>query len=155
MSQGNWRGRRPEQFNTGFVGPSSDRQAVEDLFEAVEMDAEPQPDVVEVEEEEEPNPAPARPNKTLKGEKTWLTGAQIKSFLVQMGIADRKFSRDGGLNEKNAKRILQGKSDGDIPKLVELLLRTYMTDPATRHPTREINLPFEEYGLKLLMPGME
>lgn len=151
MSHSNWQGRGPARFNTGFVGPSSDRQAVEDLFEAVEAEVEePQPAAAE---EEHPDTPPT--SKKLKGEKTWLTGAQISHLLFQLGVSGRKFCRDAGFSEMNGKRMLKGKSDGDIPKSVELQLRLYIVDPSTRRPLGDIELPLEEYGLTLLMPGEE
>jgi hypothetical protein len=147
MPHSNW----PPRPNTGFVGPSTDRQAVEDLFEAVETEDESPPSVEPPAQETEED-APV-PRNRLRGEKTWLTGAQIAHLLWQLGISDRKFCRDAGFNEMNGKRMLKGKSDGDIPKSVELQLRLYIVDPSTRRPKGDIDLPLEEHGFTLLTPG--
>jgi hypothetical protein len=90
----------------------------------------------------------------LKGQKTELTGAQIRDLLRQLGVSDRKFYFDTGFSEAFGSRLLRGMIDGDIPKVVEGWLILYIVDQVAREEKGYVELPLAEYGLTLLTPGL-
>jgi transcriptional regulator with XRE-family HTH domain len=65
---------------------------------------------------------------------TW-TGADLKRRLSQLGVAGRQFARMTGLNATSVERWMSGKSDGDIPLWVEVVVDLLERFPDTR--TRE------------------
>lgn len=72
-----------------------------------------------------------------------LTGEQIRTILVRCGVSRGKFVRDAGLAEFTARKILDGKSDGDVPKWVDALLLLYLIDDETRESDKPRLLDIE------------
>lgn len=66
---------------------------------------------------------------------TW-SGAELKLRLQRVSVSGRQFARMTGVNETTTERWARGKSDGDIPLWVELVVELLDRCPDTRHRER-------------------
>lgn len=87
-----------------------------------------------------------------------LTGELIRSILYRCGVSRGKFMRDAGLADLTARKILDGRSDGDVPKWVDAILLLYLIDDEVRTSDKPwlLNMDMaEELAADIEMPNDE